>query len=81
MRSKSTVFEGPAFRFIVEEINEVDRAGSVLMYVASMYIQVRGSSRLHLVRRSRVPGSAAGLVRDARLGKIDVGSLIGARAA
>lgn len=72
MRSKSTVIEGPAFRLIVEEVNETDRAGSVLLYVASTYLQVRGSSKLHLVRRSRVPGSAADLVRDARLGKISV---------
>ncbi|KQW84466.1 hypothetical protein [Ensifer sp. Root127] len=76
MRSKSTVIEGPAFRFIVEEVNETDRAGGVLMYVASMYLQVRGSSKLHLIRRSRVPGSAADLVRDARLGRVDVGVLI-----
>lgn len=76
MRSKSTVLERPAFRFIVEEINENDRSGSLLMYVASLYLQVRGSSRLHLVRRSRVPGSAADLVRDVRLGRVDVGSLI-----
>ncbi len=76
MRSKSTVFERPAFRLVVEEVNETDRAGGVLMYVASMYLQVRGSSRLHLVRRSRVPGSAADLERDARLGRVDVGSLI-----
>lgn len=80
MRSKSTVFEGSAFRLIVEEVNETDRAGSILMYVASMYLQVRGSSRMHLVRRSRLPGSAADLVRDARLGRVDVGDLI-ARAA
>ncbi|MBB3159601.1 hypothetical protein FHS25_000033 [Rhizobium laguerreae] len=51
------------------------------MYVASLYLQVRGSSRLHLVRRSRVPGSAADLVRDARLGRIDIGNLIDAPAA
>jgi len=76
MRSKSTIIEGPAFRLIVEEVNEPDRAGGLVMYVASTYLQVRGSSRLHLVRRSRVPGSAADLERDARLGRIDVGSLI-----
>ncbi|WP_333900594.1 hypothetical protein [Agrobacterium pusense] len=76
MRSKSTVIEGPAFRVIVEEVNETDRAGGVLMYVASLYLQVRGSTKLHLIRRSRVPGSAADLVRDARLGRVDVGVLI-----
>lgn len=76
MRSKSTVIEGPAFRVIVEELNETDRAGGVLMYVASLYLQVRGSTKLHLIRRSRVPGSAADLVRDARLGRVDVGVLI-----
>lgn len=76
MRSKSTVFERPACRLIVEEVNETDRAGGILMYVASLYLQVRGSSRMHLVRRSRVPGSAADLERDARLGRVDVGSLI-----
>ncbi|MDW9921189.1 hypothetical protein GOB36_11645 [Sinorhizobium meliloti] len=81
MRSKSTTIEGPVFRLIVEEVNEIDRAGSVLLYLASVYLQVRGSSRMHLVRRSRVPGSAADLERDARLGRIDVGRLIDAPAA
>lgn len=76
MRSKSTVIEGPAFRIIVEELNETDRAGGVLMYVASLYLQVRGSTKLHLIRRSGVPGSAADLVRDARVGRVDVGVLI-----
>lgn len=81
MRSKSIVIEGPAFCLIVEEVNETDRVGRVVMYVASMYLQVRGSSRMHLVRRSRVPGSAIHLERDARLGRIDVGSLIDTPAA
>ena len=76
MRSRSIVFERPAFRLIVEEVNEVDRSGSILMYVASLYFQFRGSSRLHLVRRSRVPGSATDLERDARLSRVDVGGLI-----
>lgn len=76
MRSKSTIIEGSAFRLIVEEVNESDRAGGLLMYVASTYLQVRGSSRLHLVRRSRVPGSASDMERDARLGRFDVRDLV-----
>lgn len=81
MRSKSTVFERPAFRLIVEEVNETDRAGGVLMYLASTYLQFRGSSRMHLVRRSRIPGSAADLEREVRFGRIDIGNLLDAPAA
>lgn len=72
MASKSKTIERRAFRFIVEEVNELDRHGRRLLYLASVYVQVRGASRMHLVRRSRIPGAAAGLERDVRLGRIDV---------
>ena len=78
MKPTSTVFEGPTFRLVVEEVNERDRDGRTLLYLASLYLQVRGRPRMYLVRRSRIPGSAVRLERDARLGKIDVGSLISA---
>lgn len=78
MATKSRTIERFAFRFIVEEVNETDTAGRILLYVASLYLQVRGSSRMHLVRRSRVPGAVVHLERDARLGRIDVGRLIDA---
>ncbi|WP_027992453.1 hypothetical protein [Sinorhizobium meliloti] len=73
---KSKIIEGLTFRFIVEEVNEQDRNGRCLLYLASVYLQVRGSSRMHLVRRSRIPGSAARLEQDAKLGTIDVGRLV-----
>ncbi len=76
MAWKAKIIEGPTFRFIVEEINEQDRDGRCLLYLASVYLQVRGSSRMHLVRRSRIPGSAARLEEDAKLGRIDVGRLV-----
>ena len=76
MASRSKTIEGLTFRFIVEEVNDTDPAGRVLLYVASIYLQARGSCRMHLVRRSRIPGSAAHLERDARLGRIDVAHLI-----
>ncbi len=76
MISKFKTIPGLTFNLIIEEVNERDPAGRVLLYVASIYLQVRGTSRLHLVRRSRVPGSAAHLERDAQLGRIGVGSVI-----
>lgn len=74
--TKSKIIEGRTFCLIVEEVNEHDPNGGRLLYLASIYLQVRGSARMHLVRRSRVPGSAWHLERDARLGRIDVGRLI-----
>lgn len=76
MAWKSKVIEGLTFRFVVEEVNEQDRDGRRLLYLASVYLQVRGSSRMHLIRRSRIPGSAAQLEQDAKLGRIDVGRLV-----
>lgn len=76
MRSKLKIIKGTSFNLIIEEVNETDSAGRLLLYVASVYLHVRGSSRMHLVRRSRVPDAAAGLERDARLGRIDVAHLI-----
>ena len=74
--AKSKIIEGLTFNLIIEEVNECDRDGHRLLYLASIYLQVRGRPRLHLVRRSRVPGAAAHLERDARLGRIDIASLI-----
>lgn len=76
MAAKSKIIEGRTFCLIIEEVNERDRSGGRLLYLASIYLQVRGSTRMHLVRRSRIPGSASHLERDARLGRIDVGRLI-----
>lgn len=75
MATKSKIIERLTCRLIVEEVNECDRYGRRLLYLASLYPQVPGRSQLHLVRRSRVPGAAAHLERDARLGRIDVGRL------
>ncbi|MGO7911763.1 hypothetical protein ACC702_09330 [Rhizobium ruizarguesonis] len=76
MSSKLKTIQGLTFNLIVEEVNETDAAGYVLLYVASVYLQVRGRGRLYLVRRSRIPGAAAHLERDARLGRIDLGRFI-----
>lgn len=76
MASNWKTIEGVTFRFILEEVNDQDRHGCRLLYLASLYLQVRGSSRMHLVRRSRIPGSAIHLERDVRLGRIDVDRVI-----
>ena len=72
MIAKLKIIEGLSFNLIVEEVNEHDPAGRVLLYVASTYLQVRGSSKMYLLRRSRIPDSAAQLEQDARVGRIDV---------
>lgn len=76
MASNWKTIEGVTFRFILEEVNDQDRHGCRLLYLASLYLQVRGSSRMHLVRRSRIPGSAVHLERDVRFGRVDVCRLI-----
>lgn len=76
MATRSRTIERFTFRFIVEEVNKTDTAGRILLYVASVYLQVRGSSRMHLIRRSRIPGSASQLEREARLGRINLPSLM-----
>jgi hypothetical protein len=76
MTSKLKIIAGLTFNLIIEEVNDRDRDGRSLLYLASIYLQARGSSRMHLVRRSRVPGSAAHLERAARLGRIDVGHIV-----
>jgi hypothetical protein len=76
MAPKSTIFERLKYRLIVEEVNEQDRDGRRLLYLASVYVQVCGRPGMRLVRRSRIPGSAAYLERDVRLGRIDVGDVI-----
>ena len=76
MTAKLKTITGLTFNLLVEEVNERDRHGRRLLYLASVYLQVRGSSRLYLIRRSRLPGAAILLERDARLGRIDVGHFI-----
>ncbi|MCV3765156.1 hypothetical protein [Rhizobium sp. TRM95796] len=76
MTSKLKTIPGLTFNLLVEEVNERDREGRRLLYLASVYLQVRGSSRLYLIRRSRLPGAAILFERDARLGRIDVGHFV-----
>lgn len=76
MASNWKTVEGVTFRLILEEVNDEDRQGCRLLYLASLYLQVRGSSRMHLVRRSRIPGLAVHIERGVRLGRVDVGRLI-----
>lgn len=75
MASTLKTIVGMSFNLVIEEVNERDHEGRILLYVASVYVQLRGRSRLHLVRRSRVPGAAILLEREAQLGRIDVGNL------
>lgn len=65
MKNKTTVFRGLTFDIIVEEVQSVDPQGALLWYLAAVYLRDRSGVR-HLVRKSRLPGTAdelAALVR------------------
>ncbi|UWM76053.1 hypothetical protein N1937_02040 [Rhizobium sp. WSM4643] len=53
-----TTFPGLTFDLLVEEVNHRDPAGRLLCYLASIYRQEKGTVARHLIRRSRLPGSA-----------------------
>lgn len=61
------ILRGATFDLQVEEVNERDIEGRVLLYVASIYKQHRGSAKRCLLRRSRLPGAAAEMAREIRL--------------
>jgi len=66
MRQTVTRIRGLTVNITVEEVHHTDAHGGLLCYIASIYIQKHGSSEKKLVRKSRLPGTAAELEREIR---------------
>ena len=59
MQVKVTTIPGLTFSVQIEEVNDRDAFGGLIWYLASLYRLDPRTSARHLVRRSRIPGSAA----------------------
>lgn len=64
MQIKTTTIPGLTFAVQVEEVNDRDQFGGLICYLASLYKIDPQTAARHLVRRSRVPGSAADMKRE-----------------
>jgi hypothetical protein len=60
MKTKTTIFKGLTFDLLVEEAQSVDAQGGHLWYLAAVFVRDRSGQR-HLVRKSRLPGTAENL--------------------
>lgn len=65
MRTKTTTFKGLTFDLMVEEAEQTDPQGGHLWYLAAVYVRDRSGQR-HLVRKSRLPGTAEELAASIR---------------
>lgn len=59
MQVKITTIPGLTFSVQIEEVNDRDAFGGLICYLASLYRLDPRTSARHLIRRSRIPGSAA----------------------
>ncbi|MDH2092439.1 hypothetical protein N5K21_27350 [Rhizobium pusense] len=69
---KTTLIKGLSFNILIEEVHDQDGKGGLLCYVASIYLQERGSAEKKLIRRSRLPGAANELRKEIRRNGIRV---------
>lgn len=60
----TVTFRGPAFDIVIEEFEVRDPSGRVLCYVATIYRQNKTANVRELIRRSRIPETAAIIRRD-----------------
>lgn len=63
METKRTLIRGLAIDVVVVETMHTDSAGTVIWYVATIYIRQRKTGVQKLIRRTRVPGSGQELAR------------------
>lgn len=59
MQVKITTIPGLTFSVQIEEVNDRDALGGLICYLASLCRLDPRTSARHLIRRSRIPGSAA----------------------
>lgn len=64
MRPTTTTIPGLTFDLLVEEINHRDNSGGLLCYMARVYKRDKATGAMQLLRRSRLPGSAAELKKE-----------------
>ena len=61
MRQQITKIKGLTVNVEIVEMSQADKNGGILCYVAAVYVQAHGSAEKKLVRKSRLPGTAAEL--------------------
>jgi hypothetical protein len=64
MRIDITTIRGLAFNLLIEEAHDRDQQGGTLCYFADIYRQDKASGSKRLIRRSRLPETAAAIRRD-----------------
>lgn len=64
MQVNTTTIPGLTFSVQVEEVNHRDQFGGLICYLASLYRLDPKTSARHLVRRSRIPGTADEMKRE-----------------
>ena len=64
MKLKVSVVRGLAYDIIIEELDERDERGAILFYVASIYWRSQITASKNLIRRSRLPGIGAIIIRE-----------------
>lgn len=70
MQVTTTTIPGLTFSIQVEEVNHRDQFGGLICYLASLYRLDPKTSARHLVRRSRIPGTADDMKREFQQGGI-----------
>jgi len=64
MQIGTTTIPGLTFSVQIEEVNHRDQFGGLICYLASLYKIDPKTSARRLVRRSRIPGTAAEMKRE-----------------
>jgi hypothetical protein len=64
MRQTITKIKGLTVNIEVMEVHQQDATGGTIWYYAAIYVQKHGSKEKTRVRKSRLPGVAAGLKRE-----------------
>ncbi|MBB4283897.1 hypothetical protein GGE43_004756 [Agrobacterium tumefaciens] len=70
MQVNTTTIPGLTFSVQVEEVNHRDHSGGLICYIALLYKLDPKTQARHLVRRSRIPGTADDMKREFQQGGI-----------
>lgn len=58
MEVTTTTIPGLTFNVQIEEVNHRDRLGGLICYLATLYRLDQTTDTRHIIRRSRIPGTA-----------------------
>lgn len=64
MKQTITKIKGLTVNIEVIEVTQMDATGGTIWYFAAIYVQRHGSEEKTLVRKSRLPGTAAQLKQE-----------------